>query len=183
MQLRPTQTVQIKRIGDVYQGYTVTNITADSMVLELGSRREVIPLHEGTKQASMGKTPIIDTQVVSIGGSSSGGISGRGGATIMVQGPNGQTIAVRSSANTPGGRNSGGMMGGMSGRGGGRGGMSGGMPTSSGISQIIQQISGSGSTDPTAIMRTLFGTQTSPGGTTSQGGTSTPFGNINRPAN
>jgi hypothetical protein len=58
---------QIKRIGDLYQGYTITNIAAEYIVLENGSQKEIIPLHEGSKRAASGKTAIKATQVVSIG--------------------------------------------------------------------------------------------------------------------
>jgi hypothetical protein len=38
------------------------------MVLEFGSRREVIPLHDAAKPAQGGKTPILPTRVVAFGG-------------------------------------------------------------------------------------------------------------------
>jgi hypothetical protein len=71
-QLRRSQT---KRIGDTYQGYTITEITMDQIVLESENRREIIPLHDGTKrQQKGGKTAILSTRVVSFGeGGSSGG--------------------------------------------------------------------------------------------------------------
>ncbi len=59
---------QIKQLGDTYAGYTITDITGDAMVLEFGSRREVIPLHDVAKPAQVGKTPILPTRVVSFGG-------------------------------------------------------------------------------------------------------------------
>ena len=61
---------QIKRIGDVYQGYTITEITPERMVLESGTRKEIIPLHEGSKRAQQGKTPILSTRVAPFGGGS-----------------------------------------------------------------------------------------------------------------
>jgi len=65
---------QFKKIGDVYQGYTVTEILPDRIVLESGTRKEVIPLREGSKRAQGGKTPILSTRVVPIGaGGASGG--------------------------------------------------------------------------------------------------------------
>jgi len=65
---------QIKRIGDVYQGYTITEISPERIVLESGTRREVIPLREGTKRGTSGKTPILSTRVTPIGpGGSTGG--------------------------------------------------------------------------------------------------------------
>ncbi len=68
---RKTQT---KRVGDVYQGYTITDITTERMVLEAGNRREIIPLHDGSKrQPQGGKTTILTTRVVSFGGAAGGG--------------------------------------------------------------------------------------------------------------
>jgi hypothetical protein len=70
-----------KKIGDVYQGYTVTEILPDHIVLESGTRKEVIPLREGSKRAQGGKTPILSTRVVPIG---AGGASG--GSVVTVSG-------------------------------------------------------------------------------------------------
>jgi hypothetical protein len=64
---------QIKRIGDSYHGYTITDITLNHIVLESGTRKEIIPLHEGSKRTQGGKTSILSTRVVSFGGGSSGG--------------------------------------------------------------------------------------------------------------
>jgi hypothetical protein len=75
---------QTKRIGDVYQGYTITNITSDSIVLESGTKREIIPLHEGVKRPQGGKTPILSIQVVSFG--SGAGIAKGAGAPIVISG-------------------------------------------------------------------------------------------------
>jgi hypothetical protein len=72
---------QFKRIGDVFQGYTITEIQADRMVLTSGTRREVIPLREGSKKAAGGKTAILSTRVVPFG---QGGITG--GAPISISG-------------------------------------------------------------------------------------------------
>jgi hypothetical protein len=63
----------IRKIGDVYQGYTITEIAADRIVLESGTRKEVIPLREGSKHSQGGKTAILSTRVVSFGG---GGTTG-----------------------------------------------------------------------------------------------------------
>jgi hypothetical protein len=57
-------------IGDVYQGYTITTITEDHIVLESGTRKEVIPLHEGSKRPQGGKTAILSTRVISFGAGS-----------------------------------------------------------------------------------------------------------------
>jgi hypothetical protein len=59
---------QIKKIGDVYQGYTITEIASDRIVLESGTRKEIIPLREGSKHSQGGKTAILSTRVVSFGG-------------------------------------------------------------------------------------------------------------------
>lgn len=65
---------QLRKIGDVYQGYTITEILPDRIVLESGTRKEVIPLREGSKRAQGGKTPILSTRIVPIGaGGASGG--------------------------------------------------------------------------------------------------------------
>jgi len=69
-----------KRLGDVYQGYTVTDITETQMVLESGSRREVIPLFDASKRpAPGGKTSIAATRVVAFGA----GPSGAAGAAVV----------------------------------------------------------------------------------------------------
>ena len=71
----------IKRPGDVYQGYVITDITESQMILESGTRREIIDLYEGTKHSAQGgKTPILATRVVSFGG----GGGGTGQASMMV---------------------------------------------------------------------------------------------------
>lgn len=65
---------EVKRIGDVFQGHTISEIAPDHIVLESGSRKEIIPLHEGSKQPSAGRTPILSTRVVSLsGGAVTGG--------------------------------------------------------------------------------------------------------------
>jgi hypothetical protein len=65
--------IKTQRIGDVYQGYTITGIDRDRIILESGTRKEIIPLREGSKKAQAGKTPILSTRVVSFGGGVSGG--------------------------------------------------------------------------------------------------------------
>ncbi len=70
----PGRKTQTKRVGDVYQGYVITDITESQMVLESGTRREVIPLHDGSKRtAQAGKTPILATRIVNFGAGSAGG--------------------------------------------------------------------------------------------------------------
>ncbi len=71
---------QTKRLGDTYQGYTITDITSSEMVLELGHRREVIPLRDGSRPSGQGgKTPVLATRVVPFGGG--------GGAPVTVSAP------------------------------------------------------------------------------------------------
>jgi hypothetical protein len=64
---------QIKRIGDVYQGYTITEITPEQIVLDSGTRKEIIAVHQGTKKSQGGKTPIIATRTVAFGAGGTGG--------------------------------------------------------------------------------------------------------------
>jgi hypothetical protein len=73
----------IKKVGDTYQGYTITRITTENIWLEASNRpKEIIPLHEGSKQPKGGKTTFIPTRIASfgpMGGSGSpAGSSGRG---------------------------------------------------------------------------------------------------------
>jgi hypothetical protein len=75
---------QIKRIGDVYRGYTITDIAPNRIILESGSRKEIIPLHEGSKRQQSGKTSILSTRVVSIGG---GTVTGGAPVVIIGAGP------------------------------------------------------------------------------------------------
>ncbi len=70
---RRTQTIHI---GDVYQGFTVTDITDNGLVLEYGVSRNVIPLSDSSKPAQSGKTPILQTRVVGFGGAAGGGQGG-----------------------------------------------------------------------------------------------------------
>ncbi len=90
---------QFKKIGDVYQGYTITEIQQDHIVLTSGTRREVIPLREGAKKATGGKTPILSTRVVPIGqGSIVGGTPISVGGTGVVAPPRTSVTAVGSSS-------------------------------------------------------------------------------------
>jgi hypothetical protein len=87
---------QTKRIGDVYRGYTITDISPTYIVLESGTRKEIIPLHEGSKKQQAGKTPILSTRVVYIGG---GTITG--GTPVMIGGgspASGRTATAPASA-------------------------------------------------------------------------------------
>lgn len=65
---------QTRRIGDNFQGYTIVEISDTQLVLENGSRREIIPLYDTTKQRTGGgKTPILSTRVVNFGPGGGGG--------------------------------------------------------------------------------------------------------------
>jgi hypothetical protein len=79
----PNRRAQIKRIGDSYSGYVITEITMDRIVLQNGTRREIIPLHEGTKRSQPGKTPVLATRVFSFGGGAATG----GTSAAVVSGP------------------------------------------------------------------------------------------------
>jgi len=98
---------QTKRIGDVYQGYTITEITADRIVLESGTRKEVIPLREGTKRTQQGKTPIQSTRVVAFGSSGVGGGTpvSTSSASVQVGAPKTSVTSIGSGsgAGQPGG--------------------------------------------------------------------------------
>jgi len=95
---------QIKRLGDVYKGYTITDITKDQIVLEAGARKEIIPLHLGTKSSAQeGKTPVLATRVISIGsGTTSGATTAQ--ATASSSGsaarPSGRSGAPSTSASS-----------------------------------------------------------------------------------
>jgi hypothetical protein len=88
-----------KRIGDVYRGFTITAISADRIVLENGTRREIIPLHEGTKKGPAAKTAVVPTRVIAIGGSATSG----GAITVEVvrSGAAGTRTAASPSVNMP----------------------------------------------------------------------------------
>jgi len=79
----PGRRSQIKRVGDVYQGYTITEITTEYIVLVSGTKKEIIPLHQGAKLAQGGKTPIVSTRVVSFGG---GAVSGGTPVSVVSRG-------------------------------------------------------------------------------------------------
>lgn len=93
---------QVKRIGDVYHGYTITSIDLDRIILESGTRKEIIPLHEGSKRNQGGKTSILSTRVVSIGGGAVGGGGVSGGTPVtVVAGSKRTPIAVGESVSAP----------------------------------------------------------------------------------
>ncbi len=93
---RKTQT---KRVGDVYQGYTITDITTEQVILEAGNRREIIPLHDGSKrQAQGGKTTILASRVVSFGGGTGSG--GTTPAPVIASGGAARPAAAQGAAQT-----------------------------------------------------------------------------------
>jgi hypothetical protein len=97
---------QIKKVGDTYQGYAITSIADDTIVLANGPRTEIIPLYEGSKQAKGGKTAIQATRVVSFGGKTAGGMGGTPAAGSSISGlvavaPINQPIQGERSLSTP----------------------------------------------------------------------------------
>ncbi|NWG13163.1 MAG: hypothetical protein HXY20_06475 [Acidobacteria bacterium] len=84
----PGRKTQTKRPGDSYQGYIITDIGENRMVLENGARREVIPLYDGSKRPTQGgKTPILATRVISFGAgpAQAGAVPVRSVPTALVQ--------------------------------------------------------------------------------------------------
>ena len=71
---------QIRRLGDVIQGYSIVEISENQVVLAYGTQREIIPLYDTTKPKGQGgKTAVVATRVVNIG-PGGGGAGGRSGA-------------------------------------------------------------------------------------------------------
>jgi hypothetical protein len=123
--------VMIKRVGDFYYGYKITQINPENIVLEYGSRKEIIPLHEGFKQASGGKTDIKPTQVVIFGSDTGNTTSGTSQPTRQGNQPTAQPTQGRTGTQGGGGGgmgSGGGSGGGMMGGGMGGGMMGGGFP-------------------------------------------------------
>jgi hypothetical protein len=95
--LQTARKVQTKRIGDTYQGYTITDIAPNQIVLEYGTRREVIPLFDAAKHpVQAGKTAIQPTRVIAFGGGGQAGTAGSSGTPIV------STAASRPAAGSPG---------------------------------------------------------------------------------
>lgn len=95
---------QIKRIGDVYQGYTIKEIAEDRIILESGTRKEIILLRDGAKRTQQGKTPILSTRVVAFGaGASSGGtpVTTLSGAPIPGGAQRGAAVSIGSAPPSP----------------------------------------------------------------------------------
>jgi hypothetical protein len=170
---RSNQIVQVKRIGDVYQGYTLTSITPEGIVLERGNRREVIPLHEGSKRAQGGKTTNLATRVVSIGGS---GSTGSGASNAPGTGGGGGRGNQASAANPAAGGGAGGGRGGGRGSGGGTG-----TQPATGIMQILGLTDLGSSGQSQDVIRTLFGGTAGTSTVSPDGSISTPFGSVLSP--
>ena len=64
---RSTQ-VQAKKIGDTYEGYTITAIESDHIELSNGNLKELVYLNDSSRPAQRTKTTIISTRVIPIGG-------------------------------------------------------------------------------------------------------------------
>ena len=79
---------QTMRIGDIYQGFTITDITEQNIVLEYGASREIIPLSDTSKPAQVGKTPILQTRVVNFGAQAGGGQGANAGGIGVINGVN-----------------------------------------------------------------------------------------------
>jgi len=95
---------QTMRLGDSYRGYIVTDITEERMVLELGTRREIIPLYDASKRpAQGGKTPLVATRIVNFGPAQAQPGS-PGGAPAVVSAAAAQS--ARQTAQPPGGSGS-----------------------------------------------------------------------------
>ncbi len=90
--LHKTQTMQI---GDMYQGFTIADITERDIVLEYGASRKVIPLSDTSKPAQMGKTPILQTRIVSFGAPVGGGQGANAGGIGVFNGGNNRAGAAQ----------------------------------------------------------------------------------------
>jgi hypothetical protein len=88
-----TSQLQIKQIGDTYEGYEVTEIESDHIVLTSGSQREIIYMNDTSQPASRAKTSVVSTRVIPIGGGTSAAntqtyvVVDRSGASRTVQIP------------------------------------------------------------------------------------------------
>lgn len=79
---------QLKRIGDVYEGYTITEIESDHIVLDNGRQKEIIYLNDSATQNRQTGAAKASTRVVHIGDGASGAdipvtiVSGKAGSTV-----------------------------------------------------------------------------------------------------
>jgi hypothetical protein len=60
-------------VGDEYEGYKITEIASDHIVLDNGSQREIITMADSSQAARRGRTNVVPTRVVSIGGGATTG--------------------------------------------------------------------------------------------------------------
>jgi hypothetical protein len=74
---------QSKRVGDVYHGYVIKEILSDKIVLESGSRQEIIPLFEGYKRGQSGKTAGLVSRVIPFGRGTTAGTQPGGAVTVQ----------------------------------------------------------------------------------------------------
>jgi hypothetical protein len=89
--------VQLKRIGDEYAGYTVTDIESDHIVLDNDSQKEIITLDDSAQTARRGRTNAVPTRVISIGG---GATTGNMPVSIVAGGAGTPQIPPASTART-----------------------------------------------------------------------------------
>ena len=60
--------ILLKRIGDTYEGYTISAIETDHIVLDNGTQKQIINLNDISQPAQRRKTTILSTRVIPIGG-------------------------------------------------------------------------------------------------------------------
>jgi hypothetical protein len=96
---------QTKRLGDLYQGYMITDITENKMILESGARLEIIPLHDGVKRSGQAvKTPVIATRVVNFGGGTGGSMLASATPPVSGSAPRPTQASMQTSTNIGGAR-------------------------------------------------------------------------------
>jgi hypothetical protein len=60
--------IQLKRVNESYEGYTVTDIEPDHIVLDNGSQTQVLYLNDTSQPAQRRQTAVVSTRVIPIGG-------------------------------------------------------------------------------------------------------------------
>jgi hypothetical protein len=65
---RNASAVQLKRVNESYEGYTVTAIEPDHIVLDNGSQKQIISLNDTSQPAQRRQTASVSTRVIPIGG-------------------------------------------------------------------------------------------------------------------
>jgi len=58
----------LKKIGDTYAGYTITEIESDYIVLDNGDQKVIVDLNDISQPASSRKIALVSTRVIPIGG-------------------------------------------------------------------------------------------------------------------